>query len=65
VNEDWRPLTTEDASMGAKAPTIDTIPVHCAPKKGHSSVNTTAISRDFTGFLAGNALPAGRWQDLR
>src|SRR6185312_3607827 len=27
------PLTTEDASMGTEAPTIVTIPVHCAPKK--------------------------------
>src|SRR6516165_7969772 len=26
-------LTTEDASMGTNAPTIVTIPVHCAPKK--------------------------------
>jgi hypothetical protein len=27
------PRTTEDASMGTEAPTIVTIPVHCAPKK--------------------------------
>src|SRR6516165_4024962 len=26
-------LTTEDASMGTEAPTIVTIPIHCAPKK--------------------------------
>jgi hypothetical protein len=27
------PLTTEDASLGTEAPTIVTIPIHCAPKK--------------------------------
>src|SRR5438067_11346176 len=31
--EDGNPLTTKDASMGTDAPTIVTLPVHCAPKK--------------------------------